>query len=272
MNTRQNGTVTAVVLAGRRNGALDPLAERAGVPLKCLVPIAGRPLIAHVIEALAASPHISAIRIVIDNPALLNNVGICARLLRDRRLTAIKAEFNLADSVLAAAEGAAFPLLVTTADNVLLTPQAVGQFVTGARKAGNGAAVAFARQASVLAAHPEGQRRFYRFADDGYSNCNTYWLGARTALAAAETFRSGGQFAKYPKRILGAFGLANLVRFKFGIGSLADNFERFSGRFGFPIVPVVLGDGATAIDVDNARTFDIAEELLAARTSLPAAA
>lgn len=59
-------TVTAIVLAGRRSGGLDPLAAAASVPLKCLVPVAGRPLIDHVIGALLASPSITKVRVVVD--------------------------------------------------------------------------------------------------------------------------------------------------------------------------------------------------------------
>ena len=40
---------------------------------------------------------------------------------------------------------------------------------------------AMARKASVLAAHPEGQRNFYRFRDDEYANCNVYALANRKA-------------------------------------------------------------------------------------------
>ena len=46
---------TAIVLAAQRAGRLDPLAERAGVSHKCLVPIGGVPLITHVLTTLARS-------------------------------------------------------------------------------------------------------------------------------------------------------------------------------------------------------------------------
>ena len=44
--------LTVIVLAAQRGGRLDPLAAEAGVSHKCLVPIGGRPLLAHVLEAL----------------------------------------------------------------------------------------------------------------------------------------------------------------------------------------------------------------------------
>ena len=115
----------------------------------------------------------------------------------------------------------------------------------------------------MLAAHPEGQRKFYRFKGGEYSNCNMYWLGNARALATAEVFRTGGQFAKYPKRILGAFGWFNLLLFRLGLLSLDGAFARFSRRFRLDIRPVVIADGKVAIDVDNPRTKTVAEEILA---------
>jgi hypothetical protein len=96
--------------------------------------------------------------------------------------------------------------LITTADNVLLTPDAVSEFERQALLQRADAAAAFARKADILAARPDGQRRFYEFADGGYSNCNCYRIGNAKALAAAETFRGGGGFAKNPMRIVQAFG------------------------------------------------------------------
>ncbi len=176
----------------------------------------------------------------------------------------MKAKDNLAESIFAVAQGIEFPLLVTTADNVLFTHHAVADMHAQAQKGQADAAVAFSRRGDILAAHPDGQRRFYKFADDGYSNCNCYWIRDADALSAAEVFRSGGQFAKHPMRIANAFGILNLIRFRLGLGSLANAFERFSRRLGLELRPVIFADGALAIDVDNLRTHLIAEELLLA--------
>ena len=127
------------------------------------------------------------------------------------------------------------------------------------------AAVAFSPRANILAAHPDGQRRFYKFEDDAYSNCNCFWIRDADALSAADVFRTGGQFAKHPMRIANTFGILNLVRFRLGLGSLANAFERFSRRLGLVLRPVIFTDGALAIDVDNLRTHGIAEELFLAR-------
>ena len=256
--------ITALVLAGRREGAIDPLATAFGVEDKCLVPIAGQPLIVHVLRALSASPLVSRIIVSINDPNLLADLPIARELERAGRLVPMKAKYNLAESIFAAAEGIDFPLLITTADNVLFTQHAVAEMQDQAQHERADAAVAFSRRDNILAAHPNGQRRFYKFADDAYSNCNCYWIRDADALSAAEVFRSGGQFSKHPMRIANAFGILNLVRFRLGLGSLANAFERFSRRLGLELRPVIFADGALAIDVDNLRTHLIAEELLLA--------
>lgn len=263
--------VTALVLAGQREGTPDPLAAATDLDYKCMVPVAGRSMILYVLEALAGSPEIGRILVSANNERALASLPEVRALVTQGRLSIVPARRNLADSVLAALDACECPVLITTADNVLLSHEAVSSFAAAARSPDVKVAVAFTRRESVLAAHPDGQRRFYRFGDGSYSNCNLYWIGHADALRATEIFRGGGQFAKHPMRIARAFGLLNLVRFRLGLGTLEGAFRRFSRRFGMTIRPVVLADGATAIDVDNARTLTVAEALLSRRQVLLAA-
>src|SRR3546814_5583403 len=71
-------TGSILILAGRRPGTVDALAAAHGVADKCLVPIAGRPMIAHVLAGAAASgagrifvsTHHEALADDIDDPAV----------------------------------------------------------------------------------------------------------------------------------------------------------------------------------------------------------
>jgi len=252
---------TAIVLAAQREGRLDPLAAEAGVSHKCLVPIGGRPLLAHVLGALAAVEGLGAIRISVEpeaEPALA-----AAALAAGVKAEFVAASATIPDSIYAAAAGAKGPFVVTTADNVLLTATAVRR-VAERLAGGDDAVAALARKEDVLAAHPQGQRRFYRFTDGSYSNCNLYGMSAR-GLTLAETYRSGGQFAKNPRRIVEAVGLVNLILLRCGLISQPRAMARLGRRFGIAASAVVLEDGAHAIDVDNARTYSIAAELLERR-------
>lgn len=252
---------TAVVLAAQREGRLDPLAAAAGVSHKCLVPIGGKPLIAHVIEALTEVRGLGHVRVSVEPDA---ETALRAAIGEVRvPLEFVPAAATIPDSLYAAAEGDDGPFVVTTADNVLLTADAVRR-VAERLSAGDDGVGTLARKEDVLSAHPQGQRRFYRFRDGEYSNCNLYGL-SRQGLALAETYRSGGQFAKNPRRIVEAVGLINLIVLRFGLVSLDRAMARLGRRFGLNASAVVVKDGAHAIDVDNARTYSIAAQLLESR-------
>ena len=261
--TEGKGSFTIVILAAQRDGRLDPLAAEAGVSHKCLVPIGGRPLLAHVLEAFAELRGIESVRVAVEPGAeaalrpIAEASGLPVRFIASAE--------TITDSVYAAAAGGDGPLVITTADNVLLTAAAVRQ--VAARLAdGDDTVLALARKEAVLAAHPEGQRRFYRFRDGEFSNCNLYGL-SRRGLELAETFREGGQFAKNPMRIARAFGFLNLILLRYGLVPLDRAMERLSRRFGVRVSALVLADGAHAIDVDNRRTYDIASQLLDRRAA-----
>lgn len=252
----------AVVLAAQRAGQIDPLAAQAGITHKCLVPIGGRPLIAHVVAALQATPRIGRLRIVVE-PEVVESIR---SLLTEGPVPVefIASATNLVDSVYNATRDVDQPTIVTTADNVLLTPGAVGQ-VESALEKGADVVFSMATKQSVLAAHPEGQRRFYKFKDDSFSNCNLYgFAGART-FRGAEMFRSGGQFAKKPLRLIAAIGPVNVAIFLMGWLTLDGAMQRLSRRLRLRAAAVVLADGAHAVDVDNERTFRVAALLLEAR-------
>lgn len=258
-------TVTAVILAGRRSGIHDPLAVAADVPLKCLVPVAGKPLIDHVLSAVISSPSVSAIRIVVHDIDLMEGHLAQSFPSPDKPITLVPAAHDLVDSVKAGGKDGGFPLLITTADNVMLTPDSVEEFVAGALKTGDGVAFAMSRREAVQSAHPDGQSRFYKFSDGEFANCNMYWIGAESSLSAADTFRFGGQFIKFPSRIAKTFGVINLIRFYIGLGTVRSSFDKVGRRLGFSVRMVELSEGAMAIDVDNERTHRVTGELLAKR-------
>lgn len=252
-----------LVLAGQRSGALDPLAERAGVSHKCLVPVLGEAMIGRVLRIVAEAFPSAPIYVSIEDPAVIREEPTVARLTGEGSLHFVEAQFNMVDSVHAASSATGFPILVTTADNVLTTVEAL-HALAQAGAAGRADAIAvMARKEAIQAAHPGGKGRYYEFRDGGFSNCNLFWIDRPEALRAAEAFRHGGQFLKVKGRIMQTFGLLNLIRFRLKLFSLEQCFGFVSKRLGARIRPLVLADGRLAIDVDDFRSHEMAEELLA---------
>lgn len=255
--------VNVILLAAQRPGITDPLAITHNVSHKCIIPIGGKPLIAHVLETLAHHPAVADINISIEREgfAALDPI-ITALGDTGKRIRCIQSEPSITDSVIAAiTEMGNTPTMVTTADNALLTAVAI-QEMANVLLSDTDVAVGLTTKPAVLSTHPEGQNRFYTFSDNHYSNCNLYGLSGTHALEAAEIFRGGGQFAKKIGRIVESFGLLNLFLLRSGMVSLDGAMRRISKRIGLIVKPVVLQEGRNAIDVDNERTYRVVAKVL----------
>lgn len=262
---------TVILLAAQRTGVVNPLAQKAGVSHKCLVPICGEPLIVHVVRTLGTLPDIARIRIVIEADAHAEVGAVIAPVCPNGlEIDFVASQPNIVDSMFAGAGEDEGPFIVTTADNVLLTGDAVAK-LRAALTAADGT-IGVTTKERVLAAHPEGQRNFYEFKDAGYANCNLYGLANRKAFVGAEMFREGGQFQANPGRMIRAFGLLNILTMWLGWVTLPTGFKRISKRFGVSITPVIFEDGALAIDVDNERTYDCCETIMRQRQPDPVTA
>ena len=263
--------VTVIILAGQRAGVVNPLARRAGVSHKCLAPIRGKALIAHVLDAVTNVAAVSEIRISVE-PEAHAHVAALAAAYADCGIPIglVANRPNIVDSVHAAAGASDGPFLITTADNVLLNRAGIEQVL--AELTSVEGVLALARKENVLAAHPDGQRNFYRFRDDEYANCNIYGLASRQALeAGAEIFRGGGQFMKSVWRMVRAFGPFNILMLRLGAYDREEAMRRLGLRLGITIRATEFIDGSLAVDVDNERTYRVCEELLAKRETSEAA-
>ncbi|WP_299324523.1 NTP transferase domain-containing protein [Parasphingopyxis sp.] len=255
---------TILVLAGKRDGALDPLAERAGVSHKAVIPVAGKPLISHVLERLEEAWDDAKIIVSIHDPAVLDHVNIVRRLREAGRLDIVEAEAGLVESVERASQTVQWPLLITTGDNALTTVEALHAIAAVGDERQADAVIGVVSSEAIQAAYPYKRKGFYEFKDVAISNCNLFWLRDAGALAAAEPFRRGGQFAKRKGELRRAFGLMNLIRFRFKLDTLDGAMARLSRRFGVRAVAHLFEDGKLAIDVDNQESLEATEALMAA--------
>lgn len=265
---RPAGRYTALVLAADRGDPADPLAPFSEHGNKCLIEIAGRPMIAWVIEALLSAPEIADVLISTDDQRLLERLPEFAAERTSGRLRCVAAGPNLFASVELALHGGSTsrcPAIVTTADNPLLTPAMLAHFCRTVEVAAVDAAIAMTRAEVMRAEHPDGQRRFYAFRDGEFSNCNLYAVVTDDAIAAAAMFRGGGQFRKKTIRVIRAFGLTSFLLYRLGRLSLDGVARRLSRLFGSRIGFVEMPFAEACIDVDNERTLRIARAILARR-------
>ena len=242
MSSVYDGKVTALIVAGTSSAALDPLAERAGVSDRYLVPVDGMPMIERLVMNAAMSPRIGAIRIAAREADEIAAIPSIAKLVDTGRLAFTSEAFDMVDSMSAGADGASYPILITTPDNCLWLPQDFTEFADKAIASKAAAAAAIAREEDVIAVDPVRQKGSYEYSGGAYSSCNTYWIADVCALSVAQIMCSGGEFAKDTRRISEA-----------------------SQRDGFELAPIVMKHGYCAIAVNDEHSLHVTEKLLMKR-------
>ena len=248
----------AVVLAGCR-GPEEPVARAARVSHKAFADLAGQPMIAHVLAALAAVPRIDHVLVVIepDAPALPEHAGLSVERL--------DAAPSPARSVLAALDRLSGPVLVTTADHPLLTPSMVEDLLAGALREDTDAAMAVAARAVVEAAGNPAKRTYLRFRDASVSGCNLFALRTGRARNAVHLWQRIEAQRKHPWRMARLLGLWSLLLYASGLMTLAGAGRALGRAAGCTAGFVLLDHPDAAHDVDKPADLDFARARLAAR-------
>lgn len=252
-------TWQALVLAAGR-GPDDVMASAYGVSNKCAIPVAGMPMLRRVHDALTASGIFSRIAVSIEDAAI-------AHAVLDRSVRVLAPAASAPASVLAALSSGAvqYPLLITTGDHALLTPQMLAHFCAESEKSGADFTVGLARAETILAAYPQSVRTFFRLGNDRVSGCNLFALRNARGLRLLERWQYLEPARKKPWRLVAAFGPLALLRFALGRLSLDAAFATVSARLGLAVKPVIMPFAEAAIDVDKPADKDLAEQILKAR-------
>jgi CTP:molybdopterin cytidylyltransferase MocA len=255
---------TALVLAASR-GNLDPLAQAGGVSHKTFIDIAGVPMLERVVRSVVESGRVGRVVISIEEGSADEARRILAGIEGAGDFVFVPSRENIGTSVTAAADPALLPMIITTGDNALHTPELVRNFCDSLDRASTDAGLGVTRAELILEKYPDGQRAFHRFADGAFSSCNLYAFLTPAAISGARIFNSGGQFGKKPKRLIGAFGLFAFVLYKSRRAKL-ETFLRFLSRgLGITVAPIYIPFAEGPIDVDRMQDWKLAEEIIAKR-------
>ncbi len=254
----------ALVLAASR-GNLDPLARAGGVSHKCFIDIAGPPMLRRVVAAVLESGRIGRTIVAIEEESIAEAKAILAGLPGAEAISYVPSRDNIATSVAAVAMPDLLPLVITTGDNALHTAEMVRFFCDALDGVEADAALGLTPASYVLEKYPEGNRAFHRFRDGAFSSCNLYALLTPKGIEGAQVFRSGGQFGKKPKRLIGAFGLFAFLLYKSRLFGLRTVLGALSRAVGVKTKPVLMPFAEGPIDVDRQVDWDLANRIVAAR-------
>lgn len=259
-----DGRYTALVLAASR-GQLDPLARAGGVSHKCFIDIAGEPMLRRVVGAVLASGRIGRTIVAIEPDSIDEAKAILGGLPGAEAIDFVASRENIAASVAAAATPELLPVVVTTGDNALHTAAMITYFCDALDGIDADTAIGLTPAHYVLDKYPEGNRAFHRFRDGAYSSCNLYALMTPRAVEGARIFRSGGQFGKKPRRLIGAFGVPAFLLYKSRLFSLKTVLGALSRSLGLRAVPVLMPFAEAPIDVDRMQDWQLANRIVRER-------
>jgi GTP:adenosylcobinamide-phosphate guanylyltransferase len=254
------GDYIAILLAGERPGE-SGFARSRGVVAKALIPVAGEPMIARVARALLAAPSVARILVLTQAPERLR-ADAPSWLSEDPRIGWAASGDTIAASIRAVAGSAAapWPLIVTTADHALLTPEIVEAFAAECR----GADVAFAmvERRTVEAAWPETKRTWLKARGGRYSGANLFALANERAVPALDLWAGIERDRKKAWRLVAFLGPSILVGALTRTLSLQAAATRIGRKLGFSAKAVILPYAEAAIDIDKPEDLELVERIL----------
>ncbi len=268
-NKHNQTPYTAIVLAGQRPGN-NPLCDEAGVNLKAVIPVGGRPMLLRVVDALRGSGRIDRILISGPHEALLKAAPEMAPTLTEAGVEWIPVGDSPSESALYAFQQveAGRRCLVTTADHALLTPEIVADFCDKVDRVETDFVVALLAGATLDACYPGLKRTLLRLQDGTYRSCNLFALRTPQAAGVLAFWRRLDARRKTPWRWAVALGPVLLLRYLSGHLTLKEAFDRLSKRVDAHVGMVPLTAPEAGLDVDTPADRALVEAIISGQTGI----
>ena len=245
----------AIVTAG---GTLKPeseLLKATGIEKKALIPIAGKPMIGWVIDALRGSGQVNNIAIVGLEPEDLN--------YNDDMLHFVKSTGNLVDNVFAGVKKVqevntdAKKLLVVSSDIPLITPEIVRGFIEECAPHNLDSYYSVVRQETMEARFPHSNRTFVPFKDGRFSGGDAFFFDisavhGNVKLAKALT----GTRKNYFKQAQ-MIGFSFIIRFLLRMMTVTEAGARAGVRGNLDGGVVITKYAEIGMDVDKFHQFEM---------------
>lgn len=241
------------MLAGRRNeGELRAVSD---AEWEALVPIAGRPMAAWVIDALKESG--ACERIAVVGPEEL------WQYLRPEDAVTVPSD-SLIENVRRGARSTSMqhPLLIATGDIPMLTAESVKAFVAKAQEAPAEFHYPVISKEDVERRFPGNRRTYVRLRDGTFTGGNIVLLdpgSAKRAIAVAEELVA---LRKKPWRLALKVGMYFMVRLLLGRATVAEAEMRFSRLLGVKAKAIPLPYAEIGVDVDHPGDVPFCERVL----------
>jgi GTP:adenosylcobinamide-phosphate guanylyltransferase len=225
-------------------------------------------MLLRVIRALRSAGCATPIILSIDDPRALESVPELDALLAQRVLDVRRSLDSPSGSVAEVLSGSAGqgPLLITTADHALLTPEILEFFEAAARKSDADVLVGLVSASLLRSGYPESTRTYLKLRGESWTGANLFYFRTPRAIRVAEFWVRAEQHRKRPWRLAAVFGPTLLLLFLLRRLDLDSALERISRVIGATIQAIALPFPEAAIDVDRLSDLTLAEQILKERT------
>lgn len=262
--SKQTTPFRAIILAGERPGG-SAISRAFNIPASVLVPVAGKPSLLRVMEAIKDSRQAHGGLICGPAADVLDDSKDLQHLLQDPHFQWLAPATGPAASALSALEQLDhYPVLLTAGDHALLTGEIVDDFCTSAHaiKSNHDFVIGLVPYALVQAAWPESRRTVLRFSNGHFCGSNLFAVLNPNGMKALSFWRQAEADRKHPWRIARRFGPVALLRYLLRRLTLEDALQTLSKAAGCSIGYVQVNFARAAVDIDTIADQQLAEKLI----------
>ncbi len=244
--------VDAVILAGGSGEVIDPT-----VRIKGLVPVAGKPMVEWVVEALRASETVEGIAVVVPTAQGLGDWV-------DKADKIVVSDQRFADNIFAGVDSFRNdrPKLIATGDIPALTPEAVDDFVTRSIESGAQFSYPLVREADMIAQFPGSKRTFVRIVDGNVTGGNVTLIDPELVERNRDIGQRLFETRKSPVAMARVIGFRFIVRLLAGRLRPADVERKMAELLGGNCVAIFTPHASIGADVDKPIDVVVAERVL----------
>ena len=249
--------VDAVVLAGGDGAVIDPTSRFKG-----LLPIAGRPMVEWIVDALRAADSVHEVAVVVPTA---ENLGPWA----DKVDKLVVSDGSFAENVLAGVRAFRVdrPLLIATGDIPALLPEAVDDFVSTSLASGAEVTYPLVRKEDMLAQFPGSERTFVKIAGGSVTGGNVVMLTPEVAERNTEIGQRLFDTRKSALKMARVLSVGFVLRLATGRLRVRDVEARMNKLLGAKCAAIYTDHASIGADVDKPVDVVVAERVLSGRDS-----
>lgn len=248
------------ITAGYDPDKADPLLAAAGVDHKSLVPVAGQPMIRHVVSAFVESGRVGEIVIIGLGPEHGLDFGVPVHYVPNQ--PSLWASQNAGVRRLREINGEDRLIIGTTADIPLLTPGVVNWFIDHCQPYDRGLYWGIVPEDVMVQGFPDSKRSYLPLREGRFCSGDLYMGRLSTAEQIQEKMRDFIANRKSVVRQLLLLGPGVILRFLFRRLALNDMLGVMQRAFGITGGPVILPFAEAGMDVDKPFQWEQVKEYL----------